>query len=238
MLFYAHKYLGCAGRTEYTLLIYIDCRNNLFLFYDICGIIKQSIAISIDAQESTEEDFMSIDEIKRKYNIETDSLEEIKAELLKRIKQNHPDESNYKTIDDNIEITDLIIEYDYIQSLIGTDRKQEVSIPINEVVKAFTEIMQMPTRKEKDPAEVLSEKLNTSINTQVMATKKKLSFPRYSSIGITAIITFLWLFPKQVLEHPFVKMFVSDYKQGFFYGKSLKHMVLCANGYLFHLCDD
>lgn len=159
---------------------------------------------------------MNIEEIKQKYNIKTDGPEEIKSELLKRIKQNHPDESNYRTVDDNIDITDLIEDYNYIQSLIGTDRKQEVSIPINEVVKAFTEIMQMPTKKEKEQVEVLSEKLNTSISNQVMATRRKLSFRRYSSASITAIITFLWLFPNQVLEHPFVKMFVGDYQQGRF----------------------
>lgn len=157
---------------------------------------------------------MSIDEIKQKYNLETNSLEEIKVELLKRIKQNHPDESNYRAVDSNIEITDLIKEYNYIQNLIDPDRKQEVSIPMNEVVKAFTGIMQMPTKKDKE--EVLSEKLNTSINDQVNETRRKMSFRRYSSASITAIITFLWLFPNQVLEHPVVKMLVEDYQQGIY----------------------
>lgn len=156
---------------------------------------------------------MSVEEIKQKYNIKTDDLEEIKAELKNIIKRNHPDQTNDSS---NPYITDMTAELGYIESLISNDKKQEISIPVNELVKAFTEIIQMPVRKDREQKEVLNEKFNESINNQLSISKRKFMVSRYSSASISAVLTFLWMFPNQILEHPLLKMLINEWDQGFF----------------------
>lgn len=46
--------------------------------------------------------------------------------------------------------------------------------------------------------------------------KVKTRVRRYSSVGITAIVTFLWLFPEKLMSHPIFAIFFDDNNAGIF----------------------
>lgn len=56
----------------------------------------------------------------------------------------------------------------------------------------------------------MNEKLSENIQSRLLVTKKQLKGSRISSTTIAAIITFLWMFPNQVIEHPLIQMFFGD----------------------------
>lgn len=66
--------------------------------------------------------------------------------------------------------------------------------------------MQVSAKKEDNQKEKLEIELSTSVYNQISTVTRRWRIPRYSSTSILAIITFLWMFPNQVLEHSLMKM--------------------------------
>lgn len=144
---------------------------------------------------------MSISEIKKRYEIKEDDLEEIRAILKNLLKQNHPDNNseNYnidyfeqikkdlKYIEEQIDIHKMLIsEEDITHALMTTIRNYPVK-----------------TRQEE-----LQEKLEKNTNEQIVAYKRKITTRRYSLAIITAILTFLWMIPEQVASHPILEALI------------------------------
>lgn len=144
---------------------------------------------------------MGINDICERYGIESHSLEEIRTELKRMLKDNHPDNnSDY----DVAYFTKLKSDLEFVESLLNSSGT--TLVPMNEVIKTLAEILQVPAKKEENQKEKLEIELSTSVDNQISTVTKRWRIPRYSSTSILAIITFLWMFPNQVLEHPLMKM--------------------------------
>ncbi len=142
---------------------------------------------------------MDIKSIKERYDLETNNPDEIKIILKQKLKEFHPD--NGKNVDGDY-YTKLKEDYDFVEKLI---KKQEVANPIEEMARVLTETMQQQIKNEITPIESLNKKLSESVNYQILENRVRRKNSRYSSAGILTIITFLWMFPNQVLEHPIIK---------------------------------
>lgn len=144
---------------------------------------------------------MGINDICERYGIESHSLEEIRTELKRMLKDNHPDNNSDYDVD---YFTKLKSDLEFVESLLNSSGT--TLVPMNEVIKTLAEILQVPTKKEENQKEKLEIELSTSVDNQISTVTKRWRIPRYSSTSILAIITFLWMFPNQVLEHPLMKM--------------------------------
>ena len=150
---------------------------------------------------------MRLEEIQKRYNISSNDLKEIKTQLKIKIKENHPDNNNQF---DSDYFSKLNNDLAYVENLIRNSENQNTLVPMSEVLQTLAEILQVPVKKEEDLKEVLNEKLSKNIQNRLLITKKHLRIPRIGSTTITAIITFLWMFPNQVMEHPVIQILFGD----------------------------
>ncbi len=147
---------------------------------------------------------MKLEEIKKRYNITEDSLEEIKTELKKKLKESHPDNNSSSDIDYFIELKE---DLDYVESLVKKPESDEALVPVNEVTQIIKEILQVQHSKDIAQKEKLEIELSENVEHQISAIKRWGRIPKYSSASILAVITFLWMFPNQILAHPLMQMF-------------------------------
>ena len=97
-----------------------------------------------------------------------------------------------------------------MERLIGKDTIQETLVPISEVVSALKDMMQVMPKKEIDEKELLNMRLSESIHSQISMVKKRQWTYRISSAVVLVIITFLWTFPNQVMDHPLIQMIFNN----------------------------
>lgn len=147
---------------------------------------------------------MRLEEIQKRYNISSNDLKEVKAQLKTKLKENHPDNNNNF---DSDYFSELNNDLAYVEELIRNSENQNTLVPMSEVLQTLAEIIQVPAKKDK---EVLNEKLSETIQSRLLITRKRLRIPRIGSATMLAVITFLWMFPNQVLEHPFVQALFGD----------------------------
>lgn len=173
----------------------------------MAGCTDERIRVKINGRGYS---WMKLEEIQKRHNISSNNLEEIKLQLKTKIKEGHPDNNNEF---DSDYITELNNDLSYVEGLIKNSGNQNTLVPINEVLQTFAEILQVPVKKDKDPKEVLNEKLSTNIQSRLLIAKKHLRAPRIGSTTVAAVITFLWMFPNQVMEHPLMQILFgsSDY---------------------------
>ncbi|MCI8379194.1 MAG: hypothetical protein HFH72_11870 [Lachnospiraceae bacterium] len=148
-----------------------------------------------------------LEEIKAKYNISAGDLDEIRSALKRKLKESHPDNNKEYNSD---YFTELNNDLSYVESLIKNSENQNTLVSMNEVLQTLAEILQTPVKKDKDAKEVLNEKISANIQSRLLITRKRLRTPRIGSTTVVAIITFLWMFPSQVMEHPLIQMAFGD----------------------------
>lgn len=150
---------------------------------------------------------MRLEEIRKRYNISSDNLDEIKSQLKIKIRESHPDNND---IFDSDYFSDLNNDLSYVEDLIKNSESQNTLVPMTEVMQMFAKVLQMPAKKNEDPKEVLSVKLSENIQSRLLKDKRRLWTPRISSATMMALITFLWLFPDKVMAHPLIQIVFGD----------------------------
>lgn len=152
---------------------------------------------------------MRLEEIQKRYNISVNEPEEIKAELKKRLKECHPD--NNANFDSDY-FMQLKGDLDYIEELLKKSNSNERLKLVNEVAQLISEVVQLSDKREaaQSQKEKLEKELSISVDNQIMMIKKRRRVTKYSSASILAIITFLWLFPRQAVEHPLMQVLFGD----------------------------
>lgn len=157
---------------------------------------------------------MKLDEIQKRYNISANELEEIKTELRKRLKECHPDNN----VDfDRDYFWQLKEDLDNIEKLLKEPNSNAL-IPVNDVAQVISEVVRISEKRgdEQNKKEKFEKELSVSVDNQILMIKKRRRVFKYSPATILAIITFLWLFPQQVVNHPIVqhvfgKIIVNEY---------------------------
>lgn len=146
---------------------------------------------------------MNIQEIKVRYGIESNDLDDIRAELKMIIKENHPDNTGEKC--DNEYFYKVLEDFSYVEKL---RQDEDTILSESKIVNALYSIIKNPTQlSTKNESEVLNQRLDKSIDSQLVILKKRRRGFKYGSAGIVALITFLWVFPEQIIQHPIINVF-------------------------------
>lgn len=151
---------------------------------------------------------MHLDEIRKKYDAEDDSLEDIKRKLRSKVKETHPDNSidNY----DKDSFEELKEDLEFIEKQIIKEKpKTEIRMTPNDFLEIIQEMKGLDIYKKNNTQNELQKKFDESIQEQTVKFTKQFKVKRYSLTGLTTLITFLWMIPERILEHPILKQLFS-----------------------------
>ena len=148
--------------------------------------------------------FNSRDEIKNHFSIESDDLSIIRDELNSKRAKIHPDktkgkfesdttEEEYHSINNAIEFIDSLKEN---QSLVVVER-------MTDLMKVMTDLI--PNNKHNS----LEQSLDTKISFTITSFRSRMFLPKISLTAITAIVTFLFLFPNQIKDNPTLSYYIN-----------------------------
>lgn len=165
---------------------------------------------------------MDIFEIKNRYGIDTDDLGKIRGELRKLLKENHPD--NNEGYDINY-FEQIKQDLDYVEKEIRRNTSTSIDSFFNALMKNVQDYPVKNRQKE------FQEELEKSINKEILSYKQNVRVPRYSLVTITAVLTFLWMFPEKVASHPIVKFFWGSVERSGQY-----ELAICFAGIWFCAC--
>lgn len=144
--------------------------------------------------------YKSIDEIKNKFNINSDDINLILLELKELRVKCHPDNTNGEFE------SDVAKEYYHsIESAIKfLTNSSQTSMTINEVSSLVNSILEKQHYDNKKQEEILKNEV-TIRNKDF---KNKIKTPRITSISITVLLGALWTFPDQISSHPVLSKYI------------------------------
>lgn len=148
---------------------------------------------------------MRLEEIKKAYDITDDeSLTEIKVKLKGVLKEMHPD-NNEGECDIN-SFVKVMEDLKYIEDEIGREQtKKELMDSTSTLMGILRDPTIMELYSAKERRQELQVKLEKSVEQEGNRIKTRFRTKKYSLAGISGVITFLWLFPQQIMEHPLVQ---------------------------------
>ena len=152
-------------------------------------------------------EYYSIKEIRDEFGIDSESPDEIRKELIKRISKIHPDKnkgefSSEKKKEDYLKINSAI------RFLDEQTKDQEALIPLKDVTDLIKTVKELvPTNNENKSV----EKLRITIDDSIDKLKHRNRTPKIATSSITALLTILWVFPSVVEQHPILGRFFEPY---------------------------
>lgn len=154
-----------------------------------------------------------IEAIRKEYEIDSLDLDEIKVELKRQLAKEHPDNNAGKCDIENFEkIKD---DFEYVESLLKNNNTNFSMIPMDEVLRAVLDLTKN-TQLSKSKKDELQDKLEASIDTQMNNFRKRFKRQRYSLSTVTAILTFLWMIPREIASHPVIQIVINEYNYNIF----------------------
>lgn len=150
-------------------------------------------------------EYYSIKRIRDEFGIDSESPDEIRKELMKRIFKIHPDKnkgefSSEKEKEDYLKINSAITFLD------EQAKDQKALTPLKDVTDLITTVKGLVlTNNESKSAEKLRIKIDDSID----KLKHRNQTPKIAASTITAIVTILWVFPSTVQQHPILSMYIN-----------------------------
>ncbi len=149
---------------------------------------------------------MNVDEIRKKYDAKNDTLEEIKRKLRNKLGEIHPD--NNKGDYDKDYFKEVSDDLEYIEKEISKGKsKKEIQLTANDIVELIQGLNEINSFAKRDTGNEMKKELDESIQEQTVKFTKQFKIKRYSLTGVTTLITFLWMIPDKILEHPILKQF-------------------------------
>lgn len=154
---------------------------------------------------------MTLSDICEKYNIKSTELYDIKNEILKLLKEFHPDNNEGKC--DKDYITDLTAALTLVEETIlqENNEKNEIQILSNALSNVLQNNLSIGKISNNSEQELIEQKYNYSISEHFMQLKAKTRVKRYSLVSITGVITFLWLLPEKIISHPIFTYLFESY---------------------------
>lgn len=147
---------------------------------------------------------MRLSEIRQKYNAEDDTIEEIKRKLRNKLKEIHPDnnEGNY----DKDSFKEIKEDLEYIEKEISKGKsKDQIKLTPHDFLEIIQEINGLDIYTKSNTEGELQKKFDESVQEQSLIFTNQFKMKRYSLTGVTSLITFLWLIPDKIFEHPILK---------------------------------
>ena len=141
--------------------------------------------------------FNSIQEIKKEFNIKEDNTDKIRKILINKLAKTHPDKNKGEFISKESQN----IYYKLNEAIEFMDMQKETGLMnVDQITDLVKTIYTLVNKKNEDQKYIkdLDQKI---IEKNKLITKKSF-LPKIGLSSITAVISFLWLFPKQISEHP------------------------------------
>ncbi|MDD1689046.1 MAG: hypothetical protein LUQ66_00090 [Methanoregula sp.] len=176
--------------------------------------------------------FKSINEIKKEFEIVIDDPQEIRKELIRMAKSLHPDQQQnggqFKSDFDESRYYRIMAARDFIDGIsvpliIPIDKSltksSEKRSDVSEISNESTELTKKIDDLKTDIASIKHQKsieyesknllvLNEQIKTQIEANRQFHNIPKISLALITSILSFLWLFPSTIQNHPILSKII------------------------------
>lgn len=158
--------------------------------------------------------YTSIEQIKSDFNLNLDSLDQIRVELKSKMKKCHPDKvdsTEWKNgmKNDFLNLTEAI-------EFIDTSKKENTSlVPVEQVTELVKVIKDILPKNEIITQET---KFENQLDSFMQERKEVMRFPKISLSVITGLISFIWLFPQTVADHPILKNYISFENRFFLIG--------------------
>jgi hypothetical protein len=143
--------------------------------------------------------FTSLKQIKEEFNLGGIRKEELRSELRIRLANSHPDKVGDESFNSD--------EFTKIQNALAFVDSYSTDLVVNEQVTSLIEIVKELTIKTQINS--TQYQFNDAIDDFYKERKEALLFPKISLSAITAILTFLWLSPKTVEDHPILKKYIT-----------------------------
>ncbi len=128
-------------------------------------------------------------------------IDKLKAELKARIKELHPDNSggNFKSEDDAKNLYRLIEALDYC------DVKRNTLIPLDSVTELIKQLSENLASANKEPIEARINRISLESQAHI---GQRFRVPKISLGAISAILTYIFFSPEQLMNHPFLGDFI------------------------------
>jgi len=149
-------------------------------------------------------DFLTIEQIRKHFDIVSDNPDEIKRELRQIIKTIHPDKNggHFRTKADEKYFFEIQNAIEFIENI-------NTSLVTRQEMTALTQIFKDLIPSAQLKINESTKRLETKIQSSIKFYKRKHLFPKVTTTSISIIITLVWLFPKTVLEHPVLKHYLT-----------------------------
>jgi hypothetical protein len=147
---------------------------------------------------------MIIQSIASKYGVLGETADEIRAEIKREMAPLHPDKNGMKFVSPEAEA-----RYHQLNEAKAEIAAAEVASKSLVPVSAIRDIVELiNTNKAVDSKAIYESKLEAAIKDTTYRASKRGFVPKIGITAVTTVLTFLWLFPKTVEEHPVLKHYV------------------------------
>lgn len=161
--------------------------------------------------------YKNLDEIRKVFGITTEDPNEVRKELKTILARTHPDRSHGEFTDEiakrqffNTLEAIRYIESGNIESQIQSSLTvSDVQGLINTVVKSLIIPQTVPN------SEKMQQRFEQCLSGQKSKIRSRYFIPRITLSTITGILSFLWLFPNLVKQHPILGALVTAYQKIF-----------------------
>ena len=143
--------------------------------------------------------FNSIEEIKKEFSLDGIENDKLKTELKKKLAESHPDKVGQENFDSDY-FEKLKSGLDFLTKTTTTDL-----VTTEQVTDLIKIVKDLTTKSSNDTAE---KQFSESLNNFYKERKEALLLPKISLSIITGILSFLWLFPQTVADHPIMSNYI------------------------------
>lgn len=158
--------------------------------------------------------YTTIEQIKADFDLNLDSTDQIRSELKSKMKKCHPDKVDAKDWENGLK-TEFLNITEAIEFIDTSKKENSALIPIAQVTELVQIIKEIIPKNEVNTQEV---KFENQLDSYLQERKETMKLPKISISVITAIISFVWLFPQTVADHPVLKNYISFENRYFFIG--------------------
>jgi len=163
-----------------------------------------------------EKGFKTIEEIKNKFSLVSDSNIEIRKELIKKISEIHPDKNNGSFANTETEIlyNNISSAIEFIDNELKNEQQLIPISAIKEITNLIKEIIPVNNTTTEKLLEMKSELLSLS-DKRINYNFSKNMKPKVASSIISLLITIIWFFPATINEHPVLSHYIDINNSGF-----------------------
>lgn len=156
--------------------------------------------------------FNNLEEIIQEFDIDSSDSSEILTLLKEKRIQLHPDKTGGSFKSD-----DCKKEYESVnQAILFLDSKLDKSNELALMTNGVRDLLEIISKQNITAESLTAEnKLSETINNNIIQFKSKSLFPKISSSTITILVTYIFMFPNQIQNHPILSKFINISNQVF-----------------------